>query len=207
MDLATVLGGTRGEIVSLVRQRVDTVTDLARRLSISENAVRQHLLALERDGVLQAAGTRPSSRRPAQTYRLTDSAERFYARAYEPVLAELGRLLGAGQTPEEVEALFASVADGLAVPSPGARFEDRVQDAANALRSLGAVIAVEPASDGSVVLSGARCPLASLVSECPQACALGASLVAKITQAPVEEHCQHTPHPACRFHIRKTKAA
>jgi predicted ArsR family transcriptional regulator len=207
MDLATVLGGTRGEMVSLVRQGVDTVTDLARRLGVSENAVRQHLLALERDGVVQAAGQRPSSRRPAQTYRLTDSAEAFYAVAYQPVLAELGRVVSEERSPQEAEAMFASIADALTVPSTAGRLEDRIEDAAKTLRALGAVISIEPDRDGSVVLSGVRCPLASLVSECPQACALGVALVARITQASVSERCQRVPYPACRFHVRKGEAA
>ena len=41
---------TRGRILTLLRKHHQTVDDLATDLAVSDNAVRSHLYALERDG-------------------------------------------------------------------------------------------------------------------------------------------------------------
>src|SRR5436309_2446321 len=107
MNLAAILNRTRGEVLTVIRGGTCTVTLIARELGLSENAVRSHLVALERDGMVEAAGNQPSGRRPAILYRLTDVAETFYRRGYEPVLVELAKVLVANESSENVEELFA----------------------------------------------------------------------------------------------------
>ena len=48
---------TRGKIVKLLWESEKTVNDLAAELGLTDNAVRAHLLSLERDGVAEAGGT------------------------------------------------------------------------------------------------------------------------------------------------------
>src|SRR5215813_4960387 len=66
---------TRGRIVLLLRRGSRTVNELAGALGLTDNAVRTHLTALERDGLVQTSGTRPSPRKPTLTYALTPEAE------------------------------------------------------------------------------------------------------------------------------------
>jgi predicted ArsR family transcriptional regulator len=201
MNLSSVLTGNRGEIVALVREGVCTIGEIAERVGLTPNAVRAHVASLERDGVLEASGKRPSAKRPAIEYQLTDAAEAFYARAYEPVLVALAQGLAGRLENEELEALFERIGSGLANESAGSTKLMRAESAAQALVSLGAVVRVEETPEG-IWIRGRRCPLSSLVAECPQACRLGVGLVSSIVGSKVEERCRYEPFPACQFLIR-----
>jgi predicted ArsR family transcriptional regulator len=201
MNLSSVLTGNRGEIVALVREGVCTIGEIAERVGLTPNAVRAHVASLERDGVLEASGKRPSAKRPAIEYQLTDAAEAFYARAYEPVLVALAQGLAGRLENEELEALFERIGSGLANESAGCTKLMRAESAAQALVSLGAVVRVEETPEG-IWIRGRRCPLSSLVAECPQACRLGVGLVSSIVGSKVEERCRYEPFPACQFLIR-----
>jgi predicted ArsR family transcriptional regulator len=49
---------TRGQIVGLLRRGRRTVEELARALGLTDNAVRNHLATLERDGLVRQDGVR-----------------------------------------------------------------------------------------------------------------------------------------------------
>ena len=57
------------------------MNELAGELGLSNNAVRTHLTALERDGLVHPSGTRPGPRKPHITYdprrRRVDSSRGF----------------------------------------------------------------------------------------------------------------------------------
>src|SRR3712207_8581849 len=59
---------TRGQIVALLRRGTRTVEELAAALGLTDNAVRAHLAALERDGLVRQAGPPgPGARPPSPT--------------------------------------------------------------------------------------------------------------------------------------------
>jgi len=66
---------TRGKIVQLLMTSPQTVSDLAEHLQLTDNAVRSHLVALERDGVIRQHGERRSGGRPAYVYEVTPRAD------------------------------------------------------------------------------------------------------------------------------------
>ncbi|HEX7176746.1 MAG TPA: ArsR family transcriptional regulator, partial [Pyrinomonadaceae bacterium] len=68
---------TRGRIVSLLRDGSKTVNDLASKLELTDNAVRAHLLTLERDGLVRQSGVQRGARKPHFAYELTAEAERL----------------------------------------------------------------------------------------------------------------------------------
>ena len=81
-----LLGSTRGKILALLRSENHTVNDLAAALNLTDNAVRAHLLSLERDGLVQPRGTRRGRRKPHVAYGLSDDAEQIFPKAYGPLL-------------------------------------------------------------------------------------------------------------------------
>ena len=52
------LTSTRGRLIALLRRDTRTVDDLASALNLTDNAVRAHLAALERDGIVRQCGVR-----------------------------------------------------------------------------------------------------------------------------------------------------
>ena len=73
-----ILESTRGQILQLLRNGEQTVNDLAAALHLTDNAVRAHLLSLERDGLVHQSGTQPGVRKPHATYALTADAEQIF---------------------------------------------------------------------------------------------------------------------------------
>lgn len=72
---------TRGRVVSLLRGKSGTVIELAEALGLTDNAVRAHLLSLERDGLVRQSGVQRGSRKPHFAYELTPEAERLFPKA------------------------------------------------------------------------------------------------------------------------------
>ncbi|HEX5829877.1 MAG TPA: helix-turn-helix domain-containing protein, partial [Gemmatimonadaceae bacterium] len=85
------LESTRGRVVALLRRGARTVEELARSLGLTDNAVRNHLATLERDGIVRQDGVRrgPGAGKPAVLYDLRPEAEPLFSRAYPPVLTTL----------------------------------------------------------------------------------------------------------------------
>ena len=85
------LTSTRGRLITLLRRDAHTVEELASELHLTDNAVRAHLAALERDGLVRQCGVRRGggAGKPAYAYELTADAEQFFPKPYATVLNEL----------------------------------------------------------------------------------------------------------------------
>lgn len=193
---------TKGRILALLRRGGRTVEELAGALGVSDNAVRPHLSALERDGIVRQRGTRPTGGKPATVYEVAPEAERLFTKAYIPVLTQLVSVLSEQTTPAELEALLREVGRRLAAakgPSSGS-VRARAEAAATVLTELGGVVDLTE-SDGHLALRGYSCPLADAVRAHPATCQAAESLVAEIVGAPVRERCDRSARPRCCFEI------
>src|SRR5258707_5486493 len=94
---------TRGRIVSLLRAATRTVNELANELGLTDNAVRAHLLSLERDGLIKQSGVQRGTRKPHFAYELTGEAENLFPKAYDALFNHLLSVLKRRFTPEVLE--------------------------------------------------------------------------------------------------------
>ncbi len=196
------LESTRGRIVTMLRGSSCTVEELAARLELTDNAVRAHLMSLERDGLARQSGVRRGSRKPHFTYTLTTEAEKLFPKAYDALLNRLIGVLKGRLSEEEVAAVLREVGQSLAASAPaaGEDIESRVRSALKVLEGIGGAAEAEQAGDTIVIHSGG-CPLAAAVSVHPEVCRLAESLISEIVKAPVAEHCEREETPRCRFKI------
>lgn len=199
------LDSTRGQIVVLLRRGDRTVEELARAIGLTDNAVRNHLSALERDGVIRQSGVRRGggAGKPAVIYELRAEAAPMLSRAYPPVLSTVMDVLVDQLPPAQSGAVLHEVGRRLA-RSVGGRasgdFDARVQAAAGVLVALGGdVDVVEDGADRR--LEGAGCPLSSVVCHRPEVCQAVEVLLAEVVGAPVESRCEHGGRPRCRFAV------
>src|SRR5438094_8385205 len=111
---ARLMKSTRGKILDLLRTKEKTVNELAAALGLTDNAVRAHLLSLERDGLVHQSGTQPGFRKPHATYALTPEAEQIFPKSYGVPLCRL--LIGISRqlTPRELRAAMRAVAKRVA---------------------------------------------------------------------------------------------
>jgi predicted ArsR family transcriptional regulator len=196
---------TRGQIVGLLRRGRRTVEELARALGLTDNAVRNHLATLERDGLVRQDGVRrgPGAGKPAALYELRPEAEPLFSRAYAPVLSTMLDVLVAELPPDRAAELLQQVGRRLAAATGGrasGSLDDRVRAAAAVLTSLGGEVDVV-AEDGALRLRGWACPLSVAVAQRPELCRAVETLVTEIAGAPARECCEHGARPRCCFSI------
>ena len=198
--LERLLAGTRGRVLRLLRRRERTVTELAAELSLTDNAVRTHLAALERDGLVEALPTRPRGvGKPPVVYRATAGADELRPKGYAPVL---GALLGAmaERLPEgERDALLRDAGRRVGGGAAAGSMDERLEAAVRLLGELGGEGEIE--REGGVTIRGYSCPVAAVVPAHPEVCRLAEALVSGIVGVPVVEKCDREGRPRCRFRV------
>lgn len=199
-----LLGSTRGHILEILRAGERTVNELAAALKLTDNAVRAHLLSLERDGLIHQSGTQAGFRKPHASYALTPEAEQIFPKAYGPLLDVILTVFSKKLTPRELRAALREVGRTIAdahLPQLEAQDRERRIEAALAiLKHMGGAATFQE-SDGKHFIRGQGCPLAAATSRHPEACLIAESLLTNIIGVRVKERCHHGPTPSCRFEI------
>ncbi|HEX6644681.1 MAG TPA: helix-turn-helix domain-containing protein [Gemmatimonadales bacterium] len=196
---------TRGQLVTLLRRGPQPIDALAAALDLTPNAIRAHMTALERDGLVRPRGTRrgTGAGKPAVLYELHPDAEMLMSRAYAPVLRalleELASTLPAPKLEEVLDGLGRRLAAGTA-PAPASNRRERAEIAAEVLRSLGGLVEVEDGENGPVI-RGYGCPLAVAVEKRPEACRAVRSLLREAAGTEVRLCCQYGDRPSCCFQL------
>lgn len=197
---------SRGRILTLLRMRPHTVEELRAELQLTDNAVRPHLVALERDGLVRQAGTRrvDGVGKPAALFELTDEAEPMLSRAYAPVLSALLEVLATELPARDARKVLRATGRRLAETLGGRASGDlhaRARAAAAVLTALGGAVEVEQ-HRGSATLRGFACPLATAVARNPHVCHAVETLVGEVAGAEATECCDRSGKPRCCFALR-----
>ena len=199
------LESTRGQIVNLLRRTRQTVDDLAAALGLTDNAVRSHLVRLERDGLVRQRGVRRGERRPSLVYELTSDAELLFPKAYAPALGSLLEVMSERVPAEDLADIAREAGRRLAEGKQLAAGDTaaRLAAAAQVVTSLGGLVEVVNTGQGRFGLRGFACPLGELVQRHPQLCTLAEALVADVSGLGVRETCTRTQGepPRCHFVI------
>jgi predicted ArsR family transcriptional regulator len=197
-------GSTRGRIVILLRGTTKTVNELAAEIELTDNAVRAHLLSLERDGLIKQSGIQRGTRKPHFAYELTGEAENLFPKAYDALLNQLITVLKGRLKPETLAEVLQEVGRSLAGnQTPRVELSDlesRAGKAVIALEAIGGAARIEKEGEKIYIRSGS-CPLASAVAEHPEVCQLAEALLAEITGTTVREECNREGSPRCAFEI------
>jgi predicted ArsR family transcriptional regulator len=187
---------TRGRILTLLRRSSRTVDELAQALDLTHTAVRAHLAALERDGLIQQRGERRGSGKPSSVYGLTPEGEYLFPKSYGQLLDVLSERKPAG----EVETLLREVGRRMAAQwkIPPGELRVRLEAAVEVLNELGGLMERETGEE-TLCIRGYRCPFAAVVLEHPEVCHLAETLLTELVGVPVQEHCERTGPVPCRF--------
>lgn len=200
--LSTLTGETQAKLLALLRRSSWTIAQLAEALDLSDNAVRTHVMALVRDGIVEDAGVeRGTGGKPARVYALSAAGEELFPKAYATVLGGIIDEITRRDGPEHAAELLRAVGERVATRARAAPdLASRVEVAADALRSLGGDVEVMTTGQGWR-LQGYACPLSSVTTEHPAMCVLAQALVARITGEVVLERCDRSERPRCAFEV------
>jgi predicted ArsR family transcriptional regulator len=199
---------TRGRVIELLRGKSGTVNELAEKLELTDNAVRAHLLSLERDGLIRQSGVKRGPRKPHYSYELTPEAERLFPKAYDTLINQLITVLKGRLPPAALEDVLREVGRSLAArhtsdQSP-ADLDARLQNALEVLKAIGGSPSMER-EDGKLFIRSGACPLSAAVVEHPEVCGLAEELVSEIVGMAVREHCERGEAPKCCFELKDSE--
>jgi predicted ArsR family transcriptional regulator len=196
------LAGTRGRIIDLIRRSPTTVTEIAAALDLTYNAVRGHLTALERDGLVRTGEPRRGGTRPAAVYELAPGVDDALSRAYMPFASQLVRTLTETLPEGQLDDIMRIVGRRLSAewPRPGGAVTQRVESASQLLQELGAPNEVRR-TNGTLEIHGFGCLLAAAVHGKPHVCRAMEALLGSFIGAPVRECCDRGERPRCCFSI------
>ena len=205
MSAGRDLPPSRHAVLDLVRRGDRTVNTLAGRLRISDNAVRVHLVALERDGLIKRAGMIRSGLvgQPAAEYDITPAGELALSAAYAPALTAVAAAAADRLDVRARRSLFAEAGRRLAAtmkPQDSGSLQERAEHCAALINTMGGSATIS-AGRGGALLEGAGCPLAAAVRADPATCYLIESLIAAHAGVKAAQHCTHGDRPACRFKL------
>lgn len=202
------LDTTRGRLTSLLRRGGRTVDELGNALGLTNNAVRNHLSSLERDGLVRQVGVRRGggAGKPAVLFELHPDAESLFSLAYPPVLTAMVEVLVDELPPERTDELLRAMGRRLArgIGSPAGTLEDRARAGAAVLTALGGEVdVVDEGNAGSLTIRGAGCPLSAVVSHRPEMCHAVETLLAETTGLSVRSCCTHGERSCCCFAVSR----
>jgi predicted ArsR family transcriptional regulator len=202
---------SRGRIVALLRRGALTADEMAAELGPTATAIRAHITAMERDGIVHRVGQRSGTTRPSQIFALTPEVEQLLSGAYVPLLIELVRQSAARLKPRELRELMRNTGRGLAAAfprstAPHTHLAARINDVSALLNEqLGSTMKVEK-SNNHYVMRGFGCPLAALTGNQPTVCLAIETLIATLLEARVQECCDRAERPHCCFQVADFKA-
>ena len=195
---------SRAKILGLLREQDGTVRDLATRLGLTNNAVRAHLVALQKEGLVRRGGLQTGTRKPHIVYALTENAIHAFPNAYGRLLREFVAVLAKQLSPQTLMGYLRQLGRELArepaEEAQGKSPTERRRIALNLLVALGGEPSLRT-NNGAEFIEGRSCPLAALTGPHPETCVIAQTIISEIIGQPVQQSCVHGPKPRCRFQI------
>ena len=202
-----ILGDRQKHLLKLLLKTKSglTVDELSGGLKITRNAVRQHLAALESDGLVAPGATRPSGGRPQQLYALTEKGKEAFPRHYswfaQLVVESIRREHGTEGMGERLSAIGSDVAGQLRSQYPALKTrEQKVEKLAEVMDQLGYNARSAPAADKAPVIEADNCVFHELAIKNPAICQFDLAMMGAFTDSRVDhQECMARGGNVCRF--------
>lgn len=178
-----------------------SVERLTKALGVTHNAIRTHLSTLQRDGVVNRVGQRPTGGRPEFLYILSPAGRESFPRRYrqiaENLISEVGDTLGHG-TLEKVMRRMGTKA-GKRQLSQG-KSKVSVRDTALAMKQLGYEASARRSNAGDDEIVARNCVFHELAENYPAVCEFDLAFLETAVGRPVEHReCMIRGGKVCRF--------
>jgi predicted ArsR family transcriptional regulator len=206
MHDARFFQSTRGKIVAALRRRRSaTALELAGDFGLSTNAIRQHLVVLERDGFVEEKSVRRGPTKPTFEYSLTPDADTLFPQHYDKmlnaVLKTVREKLGDGALATVLTDLGDRAGERFNRKVGDKQGRERLEAIAELLREQGVDADVLETEVG-FELREHNCPYAQTVGEHPEMCSVIHTALGKSVPGTVK-HIESlaTGGDACRFEV------
>jgi predicted ArsR family transcriptional regulator len=189
----------------LLRRARRTVKELAEALGLAENAVRVHLAAMQRSGLVEQDVRRtPGAGKPAYEYRLSPQAQSMFPVAHGVVLDSLLSEMESEMSPADYERQLRAAGRRMAsrYPVTQGSMRARLEEVVGVLDNLGGLLEIEE-EDNAFLLCGYSCPLFTMPQAHPGVCNVLEEMLTSIVGVPVRARCERGDQVACKFEVPK----
>ena len=176
-------------------------------LGVSRNAAHQHIVALEREGLIERTAVIRTRGRPSQGYQLSPAGRATFPRQYallaRQMLGELARHLGPEELRATLRRIGLSLADSLR-SEMGSDPEENVRRIAGLMRELGYESHAVDGEAGTEI-EAHNCVFHDLAMADPAICEVDLALLRSLSGKAVEHRrCMARGERSCRFAFKPT---
>lgn len=204
----TQANGTRqDQILNLLLAAANglSIDELAAAMQISRNAVKQHLVGLEKAQLVAEAALNSTGGRPARSYKLTEQGRNRLPKQYgwfcQLLLAELKTELGETALRQMLARMGVNLAQSLAPQFSGKTPQAKRQALVELMQTLGYRAELET-DDGQPSLKAVNCVYHDLAQQIPELCEFDRALISTLLGSTIEQTaCMAQQDCACRFRI------
>jgi len=205
-----LLGSRQQELLKLLLKNKGglTLDELSEYLNISRNAVRQHVSALENNGIVTEGVTRPSGGRPEQLYVLTDEGKEFFPRNYswfaQLMVESITQESGTAGLSERLGAMGTGVAQQLLSQNSALKTrEQKVEKLSEVMEMLGYNSRSSTIDGDAPTIEADNCIFHNLAMKKPEICQFDLALLSTFTDSTVNhEECMAKGGNVCRFKFK-----
>ena len=198
---------TRQNIISLLKKGDGmTIEELSKKISITPMGIRQHLLSLEKRGIVTYAARKHGIGRPGFVYRLTDAADELFRKSYDHLALDLLRDVKKFEGQEKVNKMFGWRRERVLkqlkeVLADSAGIEETLDGLKGLLESEGRMPELTK-EDDTYLLKTYNCPISKVANEFNEACMQELQLYRELLNRNVTmEQCMGQGSQSCVFSI------
>jgi predicted ArsR family transcriptional regulator len=175
MNLVNDENPTRRSIMTLLKVSGGmSIDELSKKISITPMGIRQHLLSLEKRGVVTYIAKKHGIGRPGFVYMLTDAADELFPKSYDRLVLDILREVKKNDGQEKVNKIFGWRYDRILKQRKEALsgltgIEETLNGLKNLLESEGHLMELEK-NQNVYRLKNYNCPISRVAHEFNEAC-------------------------------------
>ncbi|MBP1989922.1 helix-turn-helix transcriptional regulator [Paenibacillus eucommiae] len=200
---------TREQIVQMLKTNGELSTkDLTEQLGITGMAVRRHIDALERDGLIESRTLRQPMGRPTAIYSLTEEADRHFPKKYHAIALDLLGELAKEAGESQVNHLFDMRKETLYNKYSGSmdhkNLAEKVSTLADIQNENGYMVEWQQKNENEFILEEHNCPISKIANKYNHACQCELGLFENLLDADITRtECLAKGGKKCVYLIRK----
>ena len=182
-----------------------SIDEIAAQLDISRNAVKQHLVGLEKQLLVQEAALNSTGGRPARSYTLTEKGINHFPKQYawfcSLLLSELAGELSPEQLENKMWQMGFKLANSLAPQFSQQSTQQKLTALVDLMQSLGYHAELEQIEE-QFTIKALNCVYHDLAQQHPELCQFDQALIATLLEQPIQQtQCMAKQDCACRFKV------
>lgn len=200
---------TREKIILLLKRKGPlSIEELSRELNITSMGIRQHLLSLEKRGLIGYVTKRQGIGRPAFLYNLTNKAEELFPKAYDNFIINVFKDIERNEGHDKIENIFKwrknrllkDIRESL---SDKNTFHEKIIGFKDLLSSKGYFVELSE-DNNNYILKQFNCPIYKLAKEFRDACRYELQMYKELFGKDVtREECLADGNFSCTYSIPK----